>query len=314
MSARHRSAPAFTLIELLVVVALIALLISILLPALGQARELARGTVCKANLQQVGVLVNAYTVDNEDRLFERRNWMRWISLPRMGSADALTSPGLSGDDMIDPTLSGTATRVRGQQSTAYDGEHAYWGAAYAWYSGTTREVFACPSARNLDPNGGTATSPSSRTTADGTFDNGHVFCSYGQNGWFYGKPGTGLFAAAARSRVFAQTGADQYTSNGGSYQMGRLLSEIEFTDRLIFAQDSYESALDGNGDIPAAAANVSTGGFTQWTFDQSREYFRHLGAGQILWVDGHVSSVAEFDEWQVAWYGEPVVTQPRVRP
>ena len=50
----------FTLIELLVVVAIIALLVSILMPALGEAERQARMTVCAANFHQVGVGLAIY--------------------------------------------------------------------------------------------------------------------------------------------------------------------------------------------------------------------------------------------------------------
>ena len=68
-----KKSSGFTLIELLVVVAIIALLIAILLPSLGKAREMAKRSVCAANLKAVGqdfVLYGAqwndYLPDNAD--------------------------------------------------------------------------------------------------------------------------------------------------------------------------------------------------------------------------------------------------------
>lgn len=51
---------AFTLIEILVVVAIIALLISILIPSLAKAREQARMVTCKSNLHQLGLSIATY--------------------------------------------------------------------------------------------------------------------------------------------------------------------------------------------------------------------------------------------------------------
>ncbi len=63
---RVAAAPAgFTIVELLVVIGIVALLLSLLLPALARTRESARMQACGSNLRQIGSAMNLYANDNE---------------------------------------------------------------------------------------------------------------------------------------------------------------------------------------------------------------------------------------------------------
>ena len=67
-TARKIGPGGFTLVELLVVISIISMLMSIMLPGLSRARELAKRVVCMNNLGQLWYAWYYYAYDNDDRL------------------------------------------------------------------------------------------------------------------------------------------------------------------------------------------------------------------------------------------------------
>ncbi len=99
--AKWRCSVAFTLIELLVVIAIVAILASLLLPALARAKARTRQVACLANLRQIDLAFRMYLSEQHDRFPDRRDlksalgyrpWASWPpSDPRGGWAASVLS-------------------------------------------------------------------------------------------------------------------------------------------------------------------------------------------------------------------------------
>ena len=102
---RRRSRLGFTLVELLVVIGIIAVLISILLPALSRAREAAYATQCLSNLRQIGIYFNLYA--NEQKGFlppQSPTFIRAINGKTHEYLDQRYTKGAGGKVFYCPTL------------------------------------------------------------------------------------------------------------------------------------------------------------------------------------------------------------------
>lgn len=153
--------PAFTLVELLVVIGVIAMLVAILLPALGKARASALSTTSLSNLRQIGNGLVSYVNDNRGH-YPLAAWnkradmarVRWADAvyPYLRHAEVFMSPHLTQDErarMNKPFFHST-TGAASDGSEVIAGKTVFWGGyGYNWQylgngrtTGGTKEYFA----------------------------------------------------------------------------------------------------------------------------------------------------------------------------
>jgi len=144
---------AFTLIELLLVIAVIAVLLAILMPALRAARDQAKKTVCTGHIQGLVLAVRMYVDDYEGKTHKSPNNGLWDN--------AWQHPAI--------------IRQYGPNE-----ELAYWGIAYFPYA-KNKKIFHCPSMKRGDD------WPESGANWGRQAQQYFQYCSYGLNSYITNK-------------------------------------------------------------------------------------------------------------------------------
>ncbi len=218
-SSRGRSG-GFTLIELLVVVAIIAVLISILLPGLNAARNQSKAAKCGANLKQVGQAMAGHLVES-----------RWYP------------PAYVYPDSLQGGFELTPDSLTNRQSPSREFGYLHW--SYFLYSGgkVGDGAFQCP---NFDKGGAPRTNPGPR---DENWENEQRDDPGAQQ-----RPGPGggnrledrqasRMSYTANAAVIPRNKFNSNIDGGGSQRLNRLVSdtEIRSTRRVILAADFKNS-------------------------------------------------------------------------
>jgi prepilin-type N-terminal cleavage/methylation domain-containing protein/prepilin-type processing-associated H-X9-DG protein len=256
----------FTLIELLVVISIIALLLSILMPALGKVKEQARTIVCKSNLKQLAVAMNLYESDYDGKSMDHDGGKNiWCTLLAIYMSDG---------------------KYANNPQKALEG---------------AMKVLFCPSTKDpliqFDPD-------ASGTTNASLGDNVHRWRYHGEeDGVYYGAEssyGLNYWVGGWSMEAMEDGGYLNGASIGDSFRN----SNSAGADTPMFADAIWLGSLPKQGDLdPSNVSNWTKEEGYGWVDGISRFYIdRHNDGVNIVFADAHAETVKLNDLGFLKWH------------
>ncbi len=261
LGRRKTAKRGFTLIELLVVIAIIAILASMLLPALAKAKTKAQGILCLSNTKQLALSWRLYSDENEEKLVGAANWT-----PPGARVGPAASPFFS--SAVPNWTGGSWLSLNNKTDPANWDHDAYTKKSPLWpYTGNSVGIFKCPA----DKTTGKATSgPLKGQTVP-------RIRSVSMNNWV-GGPGWGA----------SGTGWKVYLRNTDINDPGP-------SSTFVFLDEREDSINDGYFVVDMAGYPQGPGGAASGArlkiVDFPASY--HNGAGGLSFADGH----SEIRKW-----------------